>query len=554
MSTESTMPDFPVVWENPAEADQSWFFDMVHFPYPVTPLDFSILVKSMETGINRAAQTYEMGFQDTFRHINSYVYDSAVVEMGTPDAMAAQARRSQQKLDAAVVDLGRRWQDEWLPEIKDHMAYWEGYNSGQASASSLLEHLDETVKRHQRLWEIHFLLFYPMMIALSGFEEMYRDLFSDAGQFDAYELLGGFKNKTVESNQALWQLSRRALASPIVRQTLAENAAEAAPARLAESAEGQAFLAELNRYLQEYGRRGDRLSLAVASWLEEPMPAIKNLQDYIIHSDRDSATEMEEAIARREQRIAQAREALEAYPQPVVAQFESLLKAAQVGYRLSEDHNFWIDSMGTHYVRQVCLEFGRRLAEAGVIDARDDIFYLTVEELSAVSGISSSPAFQTKVDERRATEAKFGARTPPPFLGAPPPEEMADDPFYRMIEKFFGGAPPETEAENALRGFAGSPGKATGTARVILTLDELDRLNQGDILVAKTTTTLWTSSFSTIAAIVTDSGGILSHSAIVAREYGIPAVVGANGATAMIKDGQTIEVNGDVGLVQILSD
>jgi pyruvate,water dikinase len=105
-----------------------------------------------------------------------------------------------------------------------------------------------------------------------------------------------------------------------------------------------------------------------------------------------------------------------------------------------------------------------------------------------------------------------------------------------------------------LRGNAGSPGKVSGTARIIRSLDEADRLHPGDILVTEFTAPPWTPLFATVAAVITDAGGILSHCAVVAREYGIPAVVGTGRATATIRDGQQVEVDGNAGLVRLLED
>lgn len=103
-----------------------------------------------------------------------------------------------------------------------------------------------------------------------------------------------------------------------------------------------------------------------------------------------------------------------------------------------------------------------------------------------------------------------------------------------------------------IKGHAGSPGTITGTARIIIKLSEAGRLSKGEILVTATTSPPWTPLFATAGAIVTDTGGPLSHCAVVAREYGLPAVVGTGMAPAVIQDGQQIEVNGDTGEVRVL--
>ena len=132
----------------------------------------------------------------------------------------------------------------------------------------------------------------------------------------------------------------------------------------------------------------------------------------------------------------------------------------------------------------------------------------------------------------------------------PPP----DNPVTRAMGRMFGTppAPPDPKHPELISGIPGAPGKVTGTARVIVRLADASRLGRGEILIAPTTSPPWTPLFITAGGIVTDTGGGLSHCAIVAREYGIPAVVGSRVATAAIKDGQQIEVDGDAGTVRIL--
>ena len=131
----------------------------------------------------------------------------------------------------------------------------------------------------------------------------------------------------------------------------------------------------------------------------------------------------------------------------------------------------------------------------------------------------------------------------------PPP---TDDPFGRFAMKFNGMPPAPRSPAGEIHGSSGSAGKVRGTARIIGSIAEAGRLAPGDILVAETTAPPWTPLFATVAAVVTDTGGVLSHCAVVAREYGIPAVVGTQVATIAITDGQTIEVDGDAGIVRIV--
>ena len=138
------------------------------------------------------------------------------------------------------------------------------------------------------------------------------------------------------------------------------------------------------------------------------------------------------------------------------------------------------------------------------------------------------------------------------MLGTLPEGAPPEDPMRRASMRF-AGAPPKVATEpNTLLGNAGSPGKVRGRAKVMRNLGEADKLSKGDILVTETTAPPWTPLFATAAAIVTDTGGILSHCAVVAREYAIPAVVGTYTATHVLQDDMLTEVDGDNGIVRII--
>jgi pyruvate,water dikinase len=120
------------------------------------------------------------------------------------------------------------------------------------------------------------------------------------------------------------------------------------------------------------------------------------------------------------------------------------------------------------------------------------------------------------------------------------------------LRKFFGAPPVATDERAVIRGNPGSPGKVAGCVRVVRSLAGAGKLQPGDVLVVETTAPPWTPLFATAAAVVSDTGGILSHCAVVAREYGIPAVVGTGNATSLLVDGQLIEVDGDAGTIRIV--
>jgi pyruvate,water dikinase len=228
-----------------------------------------------------------------------------------------------------------------------------------------------------------------------------------------------------------------------------------------------------------------------------------------------------------------------------------MLEAAQVGLLLTEDHGFYIDAYAVSLLRDLLSEMGRRLVADGVIDDADDILMLTYDDLRVAALDLPATDPRTLVEQRRATLAAHAAVTAPPMLGTTPAGPPPDSPLIRMAMKSSGGPAPSGEP-GVVAGVAGSSGRVTGRARVVRSLAEADALQPGEVLVAETTAPPWTPLFAIAAAVVTDTGGSLSHSAVVAREYGIPAVVGARTATQAIADGALVEVDGEAGTVRVV--
>ena len=218
---------------------------------------------------------------------------------------------------------------------------------------------------------------------------------------------------------------------------------------------------------------------------------------------------------------------------------------------LTPDHHFYIDQATNAYVRLVLVAIGRRLAEAGVLDDPEDVMFLRYNELRAVmadpSAIDAAELVSDRRDER-GTPRRSGLRTG----SALPPRRPLAFPYLTLWgfpEKFH--RPPPTKA-GEVQGLAGSPGVVEGVARTIDTLEEADRVKEGEILVCRMTNPAWVVLFTKIAGLVTDAGGVASHPAVVAREFGLPAVVGTSNATAVIKTGDRVRVNGSTGLVEVL--
>ncbi len=557
--------DFPVEWADPADESRLWIRDRMHWPDPMSPLAFSVMEAAFPEGFTTAARAFAAPLGEVaMRRINTYFYLGVRPPPPlSPEDMAAAAARSKAALEAGMSRIRESWEREYLPEIHLHLAAWEAFDLPGAPMPDLLVHLDDTLVRFSRLMELHFLAVFPAYLALSELDELHRELDLGDGAFDAYRLVAGFPNKTVEVGHALWRLSRTVREQPGVLAKLVSRWPGTADllAALGGTPDGAEFLVQFRRYLEDYGQRGDKFfDFDHPSWVEDPSPVIDRLRAYVAQPDEeDPARTRAEQAAQREQARELVRQRLTALPPEDRERFEFLLAAASTGVVITEDHGFWIDFRAAYKVRRVLSEFGWRLVPAA-FNVPADVFFLTLDELRETAAAGRTPDCRTLVEARRAEMEHFAAVRPPQELGTPlppPPPDLPPNPFLRSMGKFngrsFGSPVPDAPAPgpDVVTGHPGSPGRVRGVARIVRTLDDASRLAPGDVLVAETTTPPWTPLFATVAAVVTDTGGVLSHCAVVAREYGMPAVVGTGDGTDRIPDGALVEVDGDAGVVRL---
>ncbi|KPA18739.1 phosphotransferase [Candidatus Magnetomorum sp. HK-1] len=389
---------------------------MYFFQIRFVPLDFYWNIKLInDASMESAKAEYDISSKTRYMHINTYTYFAYTEDM-------VRGEKTEALLNDTMANFKQLWTNQWLPEIKAHLNYWESYPLDNAELGDLLKHFEETEKRVKRLWEIHQIIGTPMILSVTLFEEMYLDLFPESGPFDVYELLSGFSNKIIESGQALWALSQKVKDIPEVEDIFRQNDLVDVIKQLKASDAAKAFITELQSYLEKYGRQSDKKLLRYPFHIESPESVIKNIQNYINQSNMNVMVDMEEAIQKREQKLSAIGEKLNAYPKPVTKTFEFLLKAAQTGHMLKEEHNFWIDSQVLFYQRQMILTLARCLVKKGLFQTENDIFYLKPEEIRQCS---ESFLTNTKADidhvlliqERKNQEKQFSSSTPPQMLG-----------------------------------------------------------------------------------------------------------------------------------------
>ena len=537
-------------WEDPADAGFTWHYDLTHFPDPLTPLGYDLYIGPFLDGFGMGRPDEPRSFAST--RVNGYVF------MCNRQAPKTGGEAPEPTLEERLVKLeaaraGERWRGEILPELLTTIEHYRSTDFDALDDAALVGEIERLRERRVRAGVLHMLALRPWSQAMTLLVDAYKELTGGDG-VQAARLVQGYGNKSVETDHALWRLSRQAAALPAVRKRLARVDARTAGATLAAleaDAAAAPFVSALGAFLEEYGWRSDLFELAMPSWAEDPTIPLCQLRAFLVMEDRDPEVELARLAAERDALVAATLAGLEPEKRALL---ERVLAAVRDVVSLQEDHNFYIDQRLALLPRRLVLAAARRLVSRGLLAAEGDVFFLHAAELCGALGSTledgSQPAggLAALVDERRAELARWATLTPPAYLGAapPPPEPAAAG----------GGAANGTIEDDGavvLTGNGGSAGIARGPARILRTLSEADRLRPGDVLVARTTMPPWTPLFAVASALVVEVGGVLSHPAVTAREYGLPAVLNVRGATTKIRDGQLLEVDGTRGRVRLLS-
>jgi phosphohistidine swiveling domain-containing protein len=343
--------------------------------------------------------------------------------------------------------------------------------------------------------------------------------------------------------ERLWELSRMARADPSLCEAFAELAQvnpDALLARLRADPRQQCFCAALDDYVREYGFRiSGELMLTTESYVERPAALLPVLAPYLsLDGPTPEHTHALQA-ARRDQAIAEVRGQLRPHWRMI---FDRALRATQraIGYR---ERVRLRQALLYSRLRAVVRELGRKLVARGRLTKSDDLLFLSWRELDDwLSGHAMFPAaIPELVQLRRREHARLSAMRPPDTVHLPVGEYLID-----------AGEPAELDERETLVGVGVAGGRTTGTARVIEDLSEANTFERGDCLVTRQTDPGWAPLFFLAKGLVMERGGMLSHGAIVAREFGIPGVIAVPNATRMLRSGMRIEIDGDGGRVRQL--
>jgi phosphohistidine swiveling domain-containing protein len=555
-----------------------WTRDAFHEPVPISPFGWIILSEQVLMVLPKVFAEFGVLIdRPEAASIGGWMYNR-VVPLGAPPANGRRGRsrpsapprwllavlmrlhpairrRTRAAREAIASDLPatiiRRWTDEWRPEHQEDIQRALAVDLGSISDQELADQVDHRLEvvahpAHATVAVAWWILMYELA-------EACHELFGwDTARM--LTLLEGLSTTSTAPARQLAHLARLARSNPAITELLAK-VDETTPGRLVEA--DAVFAQAFSDYVEAIGHRAIRYDVIDPTLGEVPHLLLRLVGDQLgLEFSPDDLAD--EARRRRSQAAENARFLLASHPEADRERFEQALIRAAEAYPAWEDRVWWTQSVQTALLRYLALEIGRRLVARGQLAAVEDVFFLEARDARSALFDGADRRETTRVGKGRRAWAMANPGPlmygdppsgEPPFDLLPPPARFVNQAVMWGIAQFFGS--PGAQEEGVVAGTPASAGRYTGTVRVVMGEHQFDKIRAGDVVVCPTTSPAWSLVFPSMGALVTDNGGILSHPAIIAREYGIPAVVDTGNATDTLIDGQRVTVDGNTGLVEL---
>jgi pyruvate, water dikinase len=569
----------------PEDDERFWFYNSMHFSEPMSAFDMitaESAYHAMGAYVNRVF-AFPTGKGVDYRCINGRIYITANT--------ATDPEEIQHRLSIFQERAGHyyeNWDDiyiQWekrmgelikdmnaikipeLPEFEDEAVVKEA--KGIAQNHYLRETYNDVLEKYSTMWQHHFEMLMLGYGAYVVFFQFCKQAFPEITDQTVARMVAGIDVLMFRPDDELKKLSKLAVKLGIEDVFTSDgNPDVILPAIEAKGDAGKEWLDALAEARDPWFNIsiGDGFYHYERSWNDDLSVPLSALPHYIELVKQGESLERptEELRAERERIISEYRDLLNTDEEKEA--FDQMLAVSHLVFPYVEDHKFYCEHWLTTSFFNKIREFGDLLEMHGIIEQSDDIFHMHHTEVNLTLGnlmnswaAGSKPVNQGYwppiIAERRRMLDVLKDWQAPPAIG-PMPDNI-EDPALQMLwgittETLHTWAAPSVENENEIRGYAASSGCVEGVARVLRGITDFGEINEGEILVCPITHPSWSPLFSKIAAAVSDIGGTMSHMAIVAREYGMPAVVGTGEATKRIKNGQRIRVDGDSGVVTIL--
>ncbi|MFF2388255.1 PEP/pyruvate-binding domain-containing protein [Agromyces sp. NPDC058104] len=550
----------------------TWLRDSLHWPDRLSPFGVGIWAGTMRAGLGRAADLFGLLISTAEVHVVDHRVYAEVIPFGGPSklppppgwllpllirvvpALRSRIARSVEAVRADTAgDVLERWVAQDAPRLTSELQRRRRVDLAVLDLRELFELLDETREFFDETLAEHFAVVFALSQVMGEYVFLARDLLGWEPARALFELRARSWAST-DAAVALDELAERAIGTSAA-------AADRPVGDLATLAAADAGFAEaVERYLERYG--GRMLGL-------DPMdPTLAEAPD-----------SLQPAFAAA---VGRVRARLGADPVRTVSQpptgDDSPLEDLALEEASEHDRLRWrraVARAARYYgardesellgfneplgsIRRITVEIGARLAAQGALRHADDCFMLTPDEFREACG--GGERLRRVASERRRSfdeaallgdRPEVGALAPPPNLSALPAEaRFANEALVWYLGSITGQSPGAVPADALAGGTPASAGRARGPVRIVRGPDDFPLIRQGDVLVCPTTAPSWSPILGQVAAVVADHGGVLSHPAIIAREFGIPAIVGTGDGTSRLHDGEVVLVDGTTGTVR----
>jgi pyruvate, water dikinase len=565
------------------EEGKFWFFDGMHNAEPVFPFD-TIMTESWWVALNQfGTRVYvippALGIDQ--RIVNGYLYISPN-SISDPEVIAKRAelfavraghyyenwdeiyRNWVAKAEDCITRL-RELEIADLPDVEPEEVVFS--HRGLTTSFDLLATYNRLIENMQEMAYYHFEMLGLGYAAYLTFREFCQKAFPGIADQTISKMVAGIDILFFRPDDELRTLSQLAVTLGLSDLIEANDEPSQTLAAIAQSPDGQQWLDAFEAAKEPWFwfSSGPGYSHEHRAWIDDLRLPFSAMAGYVakLRAGEDIARPLEAIRSESERIFDEYRELLGVDDSEA---FTEMRELARTVYPFVENHNFYVEHWHHSIFWNRVREFGQILFNGGFLADAEDIFFLHRFEVHealydlCTGWATGTPArgpsyWPEEVAERKRIMGVLRQWSPPPALGVAP--EVITEPFTVMlfgvtsatVKQWLEGGSGDG---NELRGIAASPGLAEGPARVITTVEQLDQVRSGEILVCPITAPSWAPVFARIQGAVSDIGGIMSHAAIVSREYGLPAVVGTGFGTKQIQTGQRIRVDGDSGVVTIL--
>jgi phosphohistidine swiveling domain-containing protein len=559
----------PIEWASEDEKKLHFWLDDLHCPQPISPMWFDIGGWWLTCGYMYRRFGVPFGKDWVAKTVNGYLM-SAVVPRSAEEEAGLWSYYNM-VMPVYADKFLEWWKRRYLPEILRNFEYLDTFPMETSSLPELMILLEEAIDIQERHWRLHWMLNLAQFQASMTFESILLPMIGSEHKPLVGRILVSDEDRNWDSVRELWALKEKVKKNAKLTRAFDEHeTADGVMRALEASEDGRGLLKDIERYKHEYGNKSMYAHEYIyTTWRENPTPIVEALRGYLL-SDYDYEKDVRQL---RDNREAAIKEMWSLVPPGTSEEDRNTLKTAlDLALKmtpLTPDHHFYMDQGTYARMRLVLMAVGRKLVELGGLARPDDIMFLNYDELRKLSAnvstghpnaaaalrASTFDAASIVKERRKAREKAFAVR-PQLWAGTITDWSMHGEPYKQVLWDWPGIYERSKDAakqpSGSIKGLGASAGVYEGTARIVESAEQFDQVKKGEVLVCKMTSPAWVVLFTKIGGLITDSGGALSHPAVVSREFGIPAVVGTRTGTQAIKTGQRVRLNGASGLVEIL--